>query len=149
MLKKSITFAKKCMDIIDENYDTFLNKEILLLSSYDESTKSLSFSFRYGRESQNVFAYVSLKIDDITGQKGHGIRILEIKNEDFLMDERFFDRLSSIVKYWINDGVRQFDYLWFYKSDISQDYINRLCEYISFESCETQNFYICYIGNDR
>lgn len=134
------------MKIIDENYSTFLNEEILSLPSYNESTKKLSFSFRDGKENQDVFAYASLKKDDVQGFKGHGVRILEMKNTQSMADDRFFDRLYSIIKYWITDSsVRQFDYLWFIGKDISKEYIDRLCKYINFEYCETQGLYVCYV----
>ena len=45
--------------IIDENYSTFCNDEILFLPSYKKASKRMSFSFRWNNK-DSIFAYASL-----------------------------------------------------------------------------------------
>ena len=58
------------MKITDSSFNVFLNERILSLPSYLDSSKRMSFSFRDGKENQNIFAYASLKDEAINGQKG-------------------------------------------------------------------------------
>lgn len=62
------------MKIIDESYSTFVNAEIISLKSYKQSRKRLSFSFRDGKDNQDVFAFVSLKNENLNDE--NGLRIL-------------------------------------------------------------------------
>lgn len=116
------------MKIVDESYCSFANEEILSLDSYLESSKRMSFSFRDGKDNQRIFAYASLKKDEINGKIG--CRILDFKNDDVAANERFFDRIESIAYMWQENDNTTFSYLWFYTEDISENKAYEIMEFI-------------------
>ena len=116
------------MKIVDEPYCSFANEEILSLDSYLESSKRMSFSFRDGKDNQRIFAYASLKKDEINGKIG--CRILDFKNGDVAANERFFDRIESIAYMWQENDNNTFSYLWFYTEDISENKAYEIMEFI-------------------
>lgn len=114
--------------IIDENYSTFCNDEILFLPSYKKASKRMSFSFRWNNK-DSIFAYASLKRHDIASE-GIGCRILDFNNSDYLADEKFFDRIVSVAEMWATRGKHTFDYLWFYPKDLTHQQISKLLDSI-------------------
>lgn len=116
------------MKITDSSFNDFLNERILSLPSYLDSSKRMSFSFRDGKENQNIFAYASLKDEAINGKKG--CRILDYNNSDALANERFFDRIESIPQMWQDISGDAFNCLWFYTKDISEDKAVEMFQYI-------------------
>ena len=115
--------------IIDENFSTFTNDEIVFLKSYRRASKRMSFSFRWeinGVKEETIFAYAALKSSNLNGEQGRGCRILDIHNSNDLANERFFDRINCISAIW-SGGL---DYLWFYTKDIKESDISLMMEYI-------------------
>ncbi len=114
--------------IIDNNFHTYINDEIVLLPTYRKSSKLMSFSYRWKGE-ESIFAYaVLMRCDNI--HEGRGCRILDCKNNDSNAYDRFFDRIETISELWAYHGGKKFDYLWFYVKDIDEYHISLLKEYI-------------------
>lgn len=138
--------------IIDENFSTFTNDEIVFLKSYRKASKRMSFSFRWefdGVKEETIFAYAALKSSNLNGEQGRGCRILDIHNSDCLADERFFNRIDCISEIWLNNKGEGFDYLWFYVKDIKEKDAIVMMEHIKgFEYNEQHKAYIKMTGNN-
>lgn len=132
--------------IIDEDFSTYINKEILSLESYRRASKRMSFSFRWeinGVKEETTFAYAALMSGNINGEQGRGCRILALHNSDFFANERFFDRIKSISETWLNNKGEGFDYLWFYTKNIKESDAILMREYIKgFKYNEQYKAYI-------
>lgn len=136
------------MRIVDSSYNDFPNGQVLSLESYADSSKRMSFSFRDGKENQSIFAYASLKKEEINGKRG--CRILDFHNNDFLANERFFNRIDTIAQTWIEDGENAFSCLWFYTNDISEDKAKEMLGYIDgFEYNEDLKAYIKVFNDEE
>lgn len=109
------------MPIRSDNYHNFINAEILALPSYLESSKIMSFTYRYmandGRPSENIFAFASLRPYNILDE-GNGVQIMACQNKNHLYDERFFNQIEMIVAEGAECDMAPFDYLWFSTHDI-------------------------------
>ena len=136
------------MNIVDCSYHEFPNEQILSLVSYYKSSKRMSFSFRDGKENQQIFAYASLKKDKINGKVG--CRILDFQNNISLANERFFDRIESVAQMWQENGKNAFSCLWFYTKDISETQASIMLNFIEgFEYDEKSKAYIKFLHNEE
>lgn len=136
------------MKIVESSYNDFLNAQVLSLGSYSDSSKRMSFSFRDGEENQSIFAYASLKKEEINGWTG--CRILDFNNDDCLANERFYDRIDTIAQTWNEEGKKKFSCLWFYTKDISEDKAKEMLNYIDgFEYVRDLKAYIKELNNEE
>lgn len=132
--------------IISNSYNEFIDENIVVLSSYKDASKRMSFSYRYkndnGEINQDIFAYASLREFNVC-KEGVGCQIMECSNKTTLADERFFNQIEMTAYMWNEDRTPKFDYLWFSVDDINEAMADRILKNIEdFEFDKINRIYI-------
>lgn len=130
------------MKIIEENYNDYIDDQVLSIPSYDDASKVLSFTLR-NNETNRILAYASLKHENLDDEE-KGCQIIGISLIDSNLEERFYDTLKNRVIIWCNDEAEfSFNYLWFRTEDIDHHNANKIIENIEgFEYIETFHSYV-------